>query len=136
MREQISAAEEWRALLADLRALARKHAALAREEGREAVGDVIRGSAWIVAGAVAGLSAVLFLPVLLTILLAVWMPTWAAAVVAMAGALTVAGVLLIAGVRRIRRPKMQRTRGVLREDAAWIRDLIVSLRRSGQSGDG
>lgn len=136
MREQISAAEEWRALVADLRALARKHAALAREEGREAIGDVIRGAAWVAAGAVAGLSVVLFLPVLLTILLAVWMPIWAAAVVAVAVALTVAGVLLAAGVRRIRRPKMPRTRGVLREDAAWIRDLIASLRKSGKPGNG
>lgn len=133
MREETSATAEWRELVADLRALASRHAALAREEGREAIGDLIRGGVWVAAGVVAGLGVVLFLPVLLTVLLSLWMPTWVAALVAAGGTLAVAGALLAAGLRRIRRPKMRRTRSAMREDATWIRTLIASLRRFGRS---
>ncbi|MDR5684113.1 MAG: phage holin family protein [Armatimonadota bacterium] len=136
MAEEISVSEEWRALVADLRALASKHAALVREEVQEAAGDIVRAGAWIAVGAVAALAVVLFVPVVVTIVLSVWLPTWAAALLATAAAVSAAGASLAVGVRRLRRPKMRRTRLALREDRVWIRDLIDSLRRFRRSGRG
>lgn len=128
--------ERWEDLLDDVVRLLRAHAELARLEGREAVGDILRGGLWALGGAAALAGALAFLPVLATLVLSLWLPAWAAALVVWGGVTSLGVAGLWVAWRRLSRPKLARVREALREDARWVRELTSSMRSSGRPGSG
>jgi uncharacterized membrane protein len=108
------------------RALARKHAELARLEVTEAASVRLQGVGMIAAAAVVAVYAVGFVAAAGAAGLAVVLPTWAAILIVAALLVVAAGVLVLVARRAIRTAPAagERTRDSLKEDARWAKRQI------------
>jgi Putative Actinobacterial Holin-X, holin superfamily III len=112
-----------RLLVADLRELGRREAAIAREEGQDVLGRAGRAVGLLVGAMLLGLLCLALFTAFLVLLLAQVMPGWLAALVVLVVYAAVAGLLaLIArGTLRSIPPPFTRTRAAVMEDLEWIK---------------
>jgi len=117
-----------RELLSDLGDLIRSEIQLARVEMTAALGDIVRGSVWLVVGLAVVYLGVAFLLFAAISALAATMSLGLAALIVALIVLVLGGIAIWAGYQRVKRIgeniSLTTTRESLQEDAEWLRNRM------------
>ncbi|HEX5500045.1 MAG TPA: phage holin family protein [Thermomicrobiales bacterium] len=118
-------------LLQDLQDLVRAEIALAKAELKDDATTAGKAGAVLAAGGVVGLVAFIFLMLAVTFLLAIWLPLWVSALIVAVVLGIVAAILVLRGKQSLSQANLapEQTIATLKEDQAWARRQINSVRR-------